>query len=296
MTFVSAVSNDDNESVLTAVQLLWVNLIMDTFAALALATDPPTDKILDRKPSPKSAPLFTTTMWKMIVGQSIYQLAVTFTLYFAGARILGYDLTNDPDGTLKKQLHTIVFNTFVWMQIFNEFNNRRLDNNFNIFEGIHKNYWFIGINCVMIGGQIMIIFVGGAALSVTRIDGVQWAICILCAIFCMPFAVLLRCIPDRYAAVIIDIVKVVFKFVWIPISKGLSFVFLPIGKCFKAIWTPFGRLFSRFFKKKEENDDKVAIEKGRSDEEAPAELNGKATDNGVSSPVAPPPITLTGPA
>ncbi|RMZ87248.1 hypothetical protein DV736_g5522, partial [Chaetothyriales sp. CBS 134916] len=90
LTFVSAVSNDSNHSVLTAVQLLWVNLIMDTLAALALATDPPTKKILDRPPQPKSQPLITINMWKMIIGQSIYQLAVTFTLYFAGMRILNY--------------------------------------------------------------------------------------------------------------------------------------------------------------------------------------------------------------
>lgn len=270
---------------------------MDTFAALALATDPPTEKILDRKPSPKSAPLFTPTMWKMIIGQSIYQLVVTFTLYFAGAEILNYDLSNE---TLKKELDTIVFNTFVWMQIFNEFNNRRLDNKFNIFEGMLKNYWFIGINCIMVGGQIMIIFVGGAALSVTRIDGTQWAICILCAIFCMPFAVLLRCIPDRFAEAVMKAVSKVFRFVWIPTSKALKFVFSPIGKAFKAMWAPFGRVLKRLSKKKDENSDEAGYET-RNDEEAaqkPVRLDNIDTDKGDSkdsSPVAPPPITLTGP-
>ena len=77
--------------VLKAVQLLWVNLIMDTFAALALATDPPTEKILDRPPQGKKAPLITINMWKMIIGQSIFQLVVTLVLYFAGPAILGYD-------------------------------------------------------------------------------------------------------------------------------------------------------------------------------------------------------------
>jgi len=46
----------------------------------------------------------------------------------------------------QKELNTMVFNTFVWMQIFNELNNRRLDNKFNIFEGMFKNYWFLSIN------------------------------------------------------------------------------------------------------------------------------------------------------
>lgn len=101
---------------LTAVQLLWVNLIMDTFAALALATDPPTPSILNRKPEPKSAPLITLTMWKMIIGQSIYQLVVTFILYFGGVSILSYDTVRE-----QNQLQTLVFNTFVWMQIFNQY-------------------------------------------------------------------------------------------------------------------------------------------------------------------------------
>jgi Ca2+-transporting ATPase len=116
LTFVSAVSSDEEQSVLTAVQLLWVNLIMDTFAALALATDAPTPSILDRKPDPKSAPLITVNMWKMIIGQSIYQLVVTFILFFAGASILSYQSDHE-----RAQLSTLVFNTFVWMQIFNQY-------------------------------------------------------------------------------------------------------------------------------------------------------------------------------
>ncbi len=116
LTFISAVSNDEESSVLTAVQLLWVNLIMDTFAALALATDAPAKSILKRRPEPKSAPLITINMWKMIIGQSIYQLVVTLILYFAGAHILSYSTQREKD-----RLQSTIFNTFVWMQIFNQF-------------------------------------------------------------------------------------------------------------------------------------------------------------------------------
>ena len=115
LTFISSVSSDSETSVLTAVQLLWVNLIMDTMAALALATDPPGPTILDRKPDPKSARLISATMWKMIFGQAIYQLVVTLVLYFAGASILRY---RTPEKLA--ELPTLVFNTFVWMQIFNQ--------------------------------------------------------------------------------------------------------------------------------------------------------------------------------
>jgi len=113
---VSAVASNEEQSVLSAVQLLWVNLIMDTFAALALATDPPTRNILNRKPEKKSAPLITLNMWKMIIGQAIFQLAVTFALHFGGQKIFSYDSEHE-----REQLRTLVFNTFVWMQIFNQY-------------------------------------------------------------------------------------------------------------------------------------------------------------------------------
>jgi len=116
LTFVSAVASASGGSVLTAVQLLWVNLIMDTFAALALATDPPTRNILNRKPEKKSAPLITLNMWKMIIGQAIFQLIVTFILNFGGPRIFSYESESEME-----QLRTLVFNTFVWMQIFNQY-------------------------------------------------------------------------------------------------------------------------------------------------------------------------------
>jgi P-type Ca2+ transporter type 2C len=89
---------------------------MDTFAALALATDPPTPSLLQRKPEPKSAPLISQTMWKMIIGQSIFQLVVTLILNFRGLMILNYTTEDE-----KKQLATLVFNAFVWMQIFNQY-------------------------------------------------------------------------------------------------------------------------------------------------------------------------------
>lgn len=116
LTFISAVSNKEQDSVLTAVQLLWVNLIMDTLAALALATDPPSDSVLDRKPERRGSGIISTTMWKMIIGQAIYQLAITLLIYFGKQGVL----PNYDDNVTDDQIQTLVFNTFVWMQIFNQ--------------------------------------------------------------------------------------------------------------------------------------------------------------------------------
>ncbi|KAJ0267618.1 hypothetical protein COL940_014191 [Colletotrichum noveboracense] len=210
-----------NDSVQKFLQLLWVNLIMDTFAALALATDPPTEKILDRPPQGKKKALITTNMWKMIIGQSIYQLIVTFVLYFGGGAILNYDL-NDPDKKL--ELETIVFNTFVWMQIFNEFNNRRLDNKFNIFEGVHRNLFFIVINCIMVGLQLSIIFIGSRAFQISPggLDGTQWGISIVVSALCLPWAILVRLFPDAWFAAIAELVGCPFLACYSCLSTGIS--------------------------------------------------------------------------
>ncbi|KAK1139596.1 plasma membrane calcium [Aspergillus melleus] len=280
LTFVSSLYSSDNQSVLNAVQLLWVNLIMDTFAALALATDAPTEKILNRKPVPKSASLFTVIMWKMILGQAIYQLAITFMLYFAGDRLLGAHLSESNGQT---ELNTIVFNTFVWMQIFNEFNNRRLDNKLNIFEGMFRNYWFLGINCIMVGGQIMIVYVGGAAFGVTQLSGIQWAVCIICALGCLPWAVVLRLTPDRPIELALNAIIRAGKIILHPVAVALR----GVGVMCKAVARPV----KRAFKKPAQDDTPVP-----SDEEAVNLTDMKqrqATPEAPMTPVSVPPITIT---
>ena len=67
-----------------AIQMLWVNLIMDTLASLALATELPSDELLKRRPYGRTKPLVSRTMMKNILGHAIYQLAILFTIIFAG--------------------------------------------------------------------------------------------------------------------------------------------------------------------------------------------------------------------
>lgn len=69
--------------------MLWVNLIMDTFASLALATEPPTESLLLRKPYGRDKPLISRTMMKNILGHAVYQLTIIFTLLFVGRLALG---------------------------------------------------------------------------------------------------------------------------------------------------------------------------------------------------------------
>lgn len=209
LVFVSSVSSATEESVLNAVQLLWVNLIMDTMAALALATDPPHPSILHRKPDRKSASLITLTMAKMIVGQAICQLVITLVLNFGGNSLLGYGSMEDGEIRLK----TLVFNTFVWLQIFNEINNRRLDNKLNILEGVLKNYWFLGVNLIMIGGQVLIIFVGKEAFKIVPLNGKEWGISIGLGAISIPFGMFIRLIPDSW---VLKVLPYAIRRRWLP--------------------------------------------------------------------------------
>ncbi|KAL9082020.1 MAG: hypothetical protein Q9159_006791 [Coniocarpon cinnabarinum] len=187
-TVVTGIASINQTTVLTAVQLLWVNLIMDTLAALALATDPPSKSVLDRRPDKKSDPIISVTMWKMLLIQAVYQLIFILLCYFVPS-LLPYS----------EDVHrTTIFNAFVWMQIFNTLNCRRLDNKFNVFEGIFKNLWYPIILVVMIAGQILIVFVGGAALTTVRINGAQWGISLIAGAVVLPLGVLARCIPDAW--------------------------------------------------------------------------------------------------
>jgi len=192
ITFVTAVSSEEETSALTAVQLLWINIIMDTFAALALATDPASEELLDRKPDKKTAPLFSVNMLKMILLQSVYQIAVTLIFHFLGLRILGIPQSKNNDLVVQ----TLVFNAFVFAQIFNSVNCRRLDKKLNIFEGLSRNYYFMIITLLEIGIQILIVFVGGAAFQVTQIGGREWGISLALGVVSIPMGVLVRLLPN----------------------------------------------------------------------------------------------------
>lgn len=81
-----------SDEALTPVQMLWVNLIMDTLAALALATEPPGDELLLRKPHSRNDKIINSVMWRNVIGHGIYQITVLLVILFEGANIFGLDV------------------------------------------------------------------------------------------------------------------------------------------------------------------------------------------------------------
>ncbi|XP_077002456.1 plasma membrane calcium-transporting ATPase 3 isoform X10 [Tamandua tetradactyla] len=144
------------DSPLKAVQMLWVNLIMDTFASLALATEPPTEALLLRKPYGRDKPLISRTMMKNILGHAVYQLTTIFTLLFVGELFFDIDSgRNAPLHAPPSEHYTIIFNTFVMMQLFNEINARKIHGERNVFDGIFGNPIFCTIVLGTFGIQVI---------------------------------------------------------------------------------------------------------------------------------------------
>lgn len=100
------------EAPLTAVQLLWVNMIMDTLGALALATEPPNDELMKRAPVGRKGNFISNVMWRNIFGQSLYQFIVIWYLQTSGKKAFHLD---GPDSDLI--LNTLIFNSFVFCQV-----------------------------------------------------------------------------------------------------------------------------------------------------------------------------------
>ncbi|XP_034631704.1 plasma membrane calcium-transporting ATPase 2 isoform X3 [Trachemys scripta elegans] len=167
------------DSPLKAVQMLWVNLIMDTFASLALATEPPTESLLLRRPYGRNKPLISRTMMKNILGHAVYQLTLIFTLLFVGEKMFKIDSgRNAPLHSPPSEHYTIIFNTFVMMQLFNEINARKIHGERNVFDGIFRNPIFCTIVLGTFAVQIVIVQFGGKPFSCSPLQLDQWMWCV----------------------------------------------------------------------------------------------------------------------
>lgn len=201
ITVISAVILE--QVVLSSVQLLWINLVMDTLAALALATEPPSEQLLERKPINKNDYIITLTMIKHIVGQSVYQLAVLLVFVFAGDKFLfdlngrqtqpnsiliynGFDRLGWNENLSSKfssqyTVHAAYnFNVFMIMTWFNMFNCRILDDSINIFHRVHKSNFLIIILISIMLLQILFVTFAGPAIRVAQwgLGPASWAFCI----------------------------------------------------------------------------------------------------------------------
>ncbi|KAM0870856.1 hypothetical protein ACQ4PT_039765 [Festuca glaucescens] len=177
---------------LTAVQLLWVNMIMDTLGALALATEPPNDEMMKRPPVRRGDSFITKVMWRNILGQALYQLIVLGTLMFTGKRLL-----NIEGPAADKTINTLIFNSFVFCQVFNEINSREMDK-INVFRGIFRNWIFVSILTATVIFQVVIVELLCTFANTVPLSWDLWLLSVILGSLSMIISVILKWIPVEY--------------------------------------------------------------------------------------------------
>jgi Ca2+-transporting ATPase len=155
---------------LTVMQMLWVNLIMDTFAALALATEPPTEAVLSRPPRHPEAFIVTGPMARLIFGVGGVFLATMLVMMFAlpGLR--------DEAAADHKWSLTVFFSVFVLLQFWNLFNARTLGTGRSAFVGFFRNPSFVLIAAVILVGQVLLVQFGGEVFRTVPLSATEWAV------------------------------------------------------------------------------------------------------------------------
>ena len=182
------------DAVLTVTQMLWVNLIMDTFAALALASLPPSETVMEEKPRSKDAHILTKPMIKsiIIVGVAFVLVLLGFVQYFKHVEInsltefsikdylsnfFNFNIVGEKNFTTYE--HSLTFTIFVFMQFWNLFNAKAYHTGKSAF---HNNKTLGGFELallIILVGQFAIITFGGEMFSVEPLKWQDWLICFI---------------------------------------------------------------------------------------------------------------------
>ena len=205
-----------NETPLTPIQMLWVNLIMDSLGSLALATEPPYEELLQREPTRRNESMINGRMWKHIIIQSLVQIILLVIMYLIAPEFIKEDdLMRAAENRLIKFCYhnsvsatthmTLIFNIFVFYTLFNQINCRVIDDSVNIFVRITRSLLFPLICIVEMALQVLIIFIGKSPFHIVNdgLSGTQWGICIGFSAITFVVSFIVKFIPihiciDRY--------------------------------------------------------------------------------------------------
>lgn len=169
------------ESPLTVTQMLWVNLIMDTFASMALSSLPPSRSVMDSKPRDRRSFIITSSMWQFIGGVGLIFTTIILSLVyiFEHADVTSLSqLANvrlgEAQGLSPYEL-SIIFTTFVMLQFWNIFNARAYATHRSAFH-LKSCGEFIMISAVIFFGQILIVNIGDEFFNVVPLRLEDWLI------------------------------------------------------------------------------------------------------------------------
>ena len=181
------------ESPLTVTQMLWVNLIMDTFAALALASLPPDGRVMQYKPRKQTDSIISSKMARQIILTGLCFVVILFMLmqYFRSADITsmtGFSFADmfrsafrlSPDGELSRYELSVFFTVFVFMQFWNMFNAKAFMSGRSAFHDIRHSGNFLLVAFIILIGQVVIVTFGGEMFTVHALQPMDWVLIFLC--------------------------------------------------------------------------------------------------------------------
>ena len=163
--FVGAVFGTDMP--LTVVQILWVNIIMDTFAAMAMASLPPSPEVMLEKPRPRDEFIITPGMARTILTCGVVIVAVLLGMLFWW--------TSRQQGELTIRQLTLFFSTFVFLQFWNMFNAKGFETRHSVFTCLKRCREFFLILLAIAVGQVLIVEWGGEVFRTVPLTGGEWA-------------------------------------------------------------------------------------------------------------------------
>ena len=174
----------DTQSPLTVTQMLWVNLIMDTFAAMALASLPPNESVMRSKPRDRSAFIINKSMkWNILsIGLLFTFILLAFYYLFENYDVVSLFALVDTDIALQEQRGlsayeiSLFFTIFVMLQFWNMFNARAIATGHSAFHEISSCRGFVFIVALIFWGQILIVELGGAMFNVVPLSISDWLI------------------------------------------------------------------------------------------------------------------------
>ena len=183
---------------------------MDTLAALALATEKPSYSIMKHPPVKKNDKIMTSVLWRQIYGMSAYIIVVMTILIVFGKLMWGldyerttqfYDENNDPTDRTKH--YTLLFNTFIFLHIFNEINCRTIGPNaYNIFRKIYTNWLFLAVIAATVAVQWFFVNVLQRLINCTSLTSKEFATCIMIGMTTWVVAFALKLTPNKWLELI----------------------------------------------------------------------------------------------
>uniref|UniRef100_A0A7S3IIW0 Cation-transporting P-type ATPase C-terminal domain-containing protein n=1 Tax=Strombidium inclinatum TaxID=197538 RepID=A0A7S3IIW0_9SPIT len=183
------------ESPLTAVQLLWVNLIMDTFAALALSTEHPDENVIKGKNYKRDVRILSRSIWRQIIGVALWSILVMVVMMILGMFMI--EKSNDLNPNAK--LYTYLFNVFIFLQLFNEIACRKIGKReFNLLDNFFSNIYFLLVFFGTFTFQIVMTQYFSAISNTVPLSRKEWGICLAIGTSSLLVALILKLTPETW--------------------------------------------------------------------------------------------------